>query len=45
MARAAKAVVYREGADAVCYKPFDVPELLAKLDQLTRPDPAARPEG
>jgi DNA-binding response OmpR family regulator len=23
-----------EGADAVCYKPFDVPELLAKLGQL-----------
>ena len=23
-----------EGADAVCYKPFDVPELLAKLEQL-----------
>jgi CheY-like chemotaxis protein len=37
--------VVREGADAVCYKPFDVPELLSKLDQLTRPDPAARPEG
>jgi len=24
-----------EGADAVCYKPFDVPDLLAKLEQLT----------
>jgi DNA-binding response OmpR family regulator len=24
-----------EGADAVCYKPFDVPELLAKLAQLS----------
>ncbi len=23
-----------EGADAVCYKPFDVPELLGKLEQL-----------
>ena len=23
-----------EGADAVCYKPFDVPELLEKLEQL-----------
>jgi CheY-like chemotaxis protein len=36
--------VVREGADAVCYKPFDVPQLLAKLDQLTRADPPARPE-
>jgi CheY-like chemotaxis protein len=25
-----------EGADAVCYKPFDVPKLLAILDQLAR---------
>jgi two-component system response regulator GlrR len=24
-----------EGADAVCYKPFNVPELLQRLDQLT----------
>jgi CheY-like chemotaxis protein len=24
-----------EGADAVCYKPFDVPNLLAALEQLT----------
>jgi CheY-like chemotaxis protein len=24
-----------EGADAVCYKPFNVPELLAKLEQLS----------
>jgi CheY-like chemotaxis protein len=26
-----------EGADAVCYKPFDVPQLLGTLNQLTRP--------
>ena len=25
----------KEGADAVCYKPFDVPQLLATLDRLT----------
>ena len=25
-----------EGADAVCYKPFDVPELLSKLEQLAK---------
>jgi CheY-like chemotaxis protein len=25
-----------EGADAVCYKPFDVPELLKKLEQLAQ---------
>lgn len=31
--------VMREGADAVCYKPFDVPDLLATVDRLTR-DPA-----
>jgi two-component system response regulator HydG len=32
-----------EGADAVCYKPFDVPKLLETLDQLTHsgPDPQA----
>jgi CheY-like chemotaxis protein len=30
-----------EGADAVCYKPFDVPQLLATLDRLTK----AGPEG
>jgi CheY-like chemotaxis protein len=27
--------VVAEGADAVCYKPFDVPRLLATLDRLT----------
>ncbi len=27
--------ILAEGADAVCYKPFDVPELLAKLWQLS----------
>lgn len=26
----------QEGADAVCYKPFDVPQLLKTLDRLTR---------
>jgi two-component system OmpR family response regulator len=26
--------IVAEGADAVCYKPFNVPELLAKLEQL-----------
>ncbi len=26
-----------EGADAVCYKPFDMPQLLAKLGELARP--------
>ncbi len=29
--------VLKEGADAVCYKPFDVPRLLGVLEQLTRP--------
>jgi CheY-like chemotaxis protein len=29
--------VLLEGADAVCYKPFDVPALLATLDRLTKP--------
>jgi CheY-like chemotaxis protein len=24
-----------EGADAVCYKPFDIPKLLAALNRLT----------
>jgi CheY-like chemotaxis protein len=28
--------VLAEGADAVCYKPFDVPQLLATLQRLTR---------
>jgi two-component system, NtrC family, response regulator HydG len=28
-----------EGADAVCYKPFDVPKLLETLGRLTRPHP------
>jgi DNA-binding response OmpR family regulator len=27
--------VLNEGADAVCYKPFDVPKLLLTLHQLT----------
>lgn len=27
--------ILKEGADAVCYKPFDVPKLLATLNQLT----------
>ena len=27
--------VLSEGADAVCYKPFDVPRLLTTLQQLT----------
>jgi CheY-like chemotaxis protein len=29
--------VLKEGADAVCYKPFDVPKLLGTLEQLTGP--------
>ena len=28
--------VVSEGADAVCYKPFDVPRLLSTLDELAR---------
>jgi hypothetical protein len=28
--------VLAEGADAVCYKPFDVGRLLATLENLTR---------
>jgi CheY-like chemotaxis protein len=31
--------VVAEGADAVCYKPFDVPELLTTLAQLTSQNP------
>lgn len=31
-----------EGADAICYKPFDVPMLLDTLDQLVRSDPQRR---
>ncbi len=30
--------VLREGADAVCYKPFDVPGLVATLDRLAQND-------
>ncbi|HEY7156614.1 MAG TPA: response regulator [Gemmataceae bacterium] len=30
--------VLAEGADAVCYKPFDVPRLLSTLQQLTGND-------
>jgi CheY-like chemotaxis protein len=39
--------VVSEGADAVCYKPFDIPRLLTTLQQLTaNPDePAASPAG
>jgi CheY-like chemotaxis protein len=37
--------VLRDGADAVCYKPFDVPGLLATLDRLTRAGPPAGAEG
>lgn len=29
--------VLREGADAVCYKPFDIPALLATVDRLSKP--------
>lgn len=32
--------VLREGADAVCYKPFDVSQLLTTVEQLTRRTPA-----
>jgi CheY-like chemotaxis protein len=34
--------VLREGADAVCYKPFDVPRLVGLLEQLTH-DEAPKP--
>src|SRR5262249_4353497 len=27
-----------EGADAVCYKPFDIPKLLSTLNHLAQPD-------
>ena len=27
--------IVQEGADAICYKPFDVPKLLATLNRLT----------
>jgi CheY-like chemotaxis protein len=37
--------VLREGADAVCYKPFDVSALLNTVDRLTRDGPANRREG
>ncbi len=33
--------ILAEGADAVCYKPFDVPELLDSLERLTGPRPGA----
>jgi CheY-like chemotaxis protein len=33
--------VVQEGADAVCYKPFDMPQLLTVLEKL-RDDPAAK---
>ncbi|MFO0929563.1 MAG: response regulator [Gemmataceae bacterium] len=33
-----------EGADAVCYKPFDLPHLLATLRQLTDDRPAPSPQ-
>ncbi len=35
--------VLAEGADAVCYKPFDVPQLLKELEQLTRGDVSPSP--
>jgi two-component system, NtrC family, response regulator HydG len=34
--------VLREGADAICYKPFDVPALLSVLDRLTHEAPPGR---
>jgi two-component system response regulator HydG len=38
--------VLREGADAVCYKPFDVGNLLATMEKLTREPPGgAGPPG
>ena len=35
--------VVAEGADAVCYKPFDVPRLLDTLQQLTLHQPGENP--
>jgi hypothetical protein len=32
-----------EGADAVCYKPFDVPGLLSTLERLTGGRPGEQP--
>jgi two-component system response regulator HydG len=37
--------VLREGADAVCYKPFDVANLLATVERLTREPPAGGGRG
>jgi CheY-like chemotaxis protein len=34
-----------EGADAVCYKPFDVPDLLRKLEDLARAKPEEAGDG
>jgi CheY-like chemotaxis protein len=34
--------VVAEGADAVCYKPFDIPRLLTTLQQLAGPAPEAK---
>jgi len=36
--------VLHEGADAVCYKPFDVPTLLTTLERLTQRRQPSRPE-
>jgi DNA-binding NtrC family response regulator len=33
--------IMAEGADAVCYKPFNIPELLGVLEHLTATDPPA----
>jgi CheY-like chemotaxis protein len=37
--------VLREGADAVCYKPFDVGSLLATVEKFTREPPAGAGPG
>jgi two-component system, NtrC family, response regulator HydG len=37
--------VMREGADAVCYKPFDVPGLVATLDRLAQADEKSEVRG